>query len=144
MNRIRSCTCRRGARAQAGRARAAGPAGGARRAKTISKEKKTRAVQLATELLAFSEEGIGRPDFIYMDALRHPLRRFIDYFDKDTPREYSTDRLKYILTNLALRLHELGLKKKDVVILVDYGVVIFNFDRSHRQVQRYVSDAFSH
>ena len=112
--------------------------------KTISKKKKTRAVQLAKELLAFLEEGVGRPDFIYMDAVRHPLRRFIDYLDKATPREYSADRQKYVLTNLALRLHELGLKEKDVVILVDKGVALFNFDRSHRQVQRYVSDAFSH
>jgi hypothetical protein len=109
---------------------------------TISKEKKDRAVKLAQQLLAFADEGAGRDDFLYMDALRHPLRRFIEYFDNDTPREYPADRQKYILRNLAFLLHGCGLKKKEVVILVEYGVGIFDFDRSLRQVQRYVYSVF--
>jgi len=111
--------------------------------KTFSKEKKTRATKLAKDLLAFVEDGVGRPDFSYMEALRYPLRNFIDYFDKDTSRDYSAERPKYILTNLAILLHRLGLEEKDVVILVDYGVALFNFERTHRHVQRYVSGAFS-
>ncbi len=93
--------------------------------------------------MAFVIEGVGRPDFFYMLSLERPLRDFIDHFDKDTAREYSADRPKYILTKLASCLHGLGLKEKDVVILVDNGVAIFNFDRSHRQVQRYVSEVFA-
>jgi len=111
----------------------------------FSRAEKTHAVEIATELLAFAKNGLGRPDHRVMQSLEGPLVQFIDHMQADTKREYAgpADRHKEIAIRFVLSLRDFGLKQSKVVELLESTFSIFDSDLGHRTAQRHVQQGFA-
>ena len=112
--------------------------------KTISKEEKDRAVEIAVELLTFIQDGVSRPDHPVMQRLEDPLVQFIKEMRMKRKRGYqnSAYRQKEIAIRFTLCLRDFGLIKERVVDLLKLAFSIFDFDLGHRTAQNYVREGF--
>jgi hypothetical protein len=111
----------------------------------FSKSEKVRVIEIATELLNFTKEGLGRPDYPIMKNLEEPLMQFIDHMQTATKREYTglADRQREVAIRFTLCLRDFGLKRSKVVELLESTFLIFDIDLGHRTAQNYVREGFA-
>ena len=111
----------------------------------IPKKEKDRAIEIATELLTFVNDGVGRPDYLIVQNMEEPLIQFIHHMTMEAKREYSgpADRQREIAIRFALCLRDFGLKQSKVVELLESTFSIFGFNLGHRTAQRHVAKAFA-